>query len=379
MKIAIFTHNYPASSSDRQNAGIFVYDLAHALKKMGHEIIVLCPDSVQKKERSDVKVKWFNWPGKGRKLGSLNYLNPYDLWIFISMIIFGCLAAENFCKEEKVDFVIGMWAFPAGVFALWTKLRNKVPYCLWALGSDIYIYARYPLLKNLIKIALSKAGFLVADGLDLARQVNKISGHKCTFIPSASNISKFIKHKVKDGPIKFVFLGRMEFVKGPDILIDAFLKIKNLNFELHLMGDGVLLSQLKERVQQFGLGKKIFFYGNVSDPKVILSTLSSSDWLVIPSRSDSIPLVFSEGMKASTPVIVADVGDMVELVKTYKVGHFFPKENLDALVNLLKKVLMEKRTNLSDFKPQLKKVAELFDINLSSEKLISMIKNNLKC
>ncbi|KKS69586.1 MAG: hypothetical protein UV41_C0050G0009, partial [Candidatus Daviesbacteria bacterium GW2011_GWA2_42_7] len=43
MRIGIITHNYPNKKGDRQNAGIFVYDIAHALKKLGHEIFVLCP------------------------------------------------------------------------------------------------------------------------------------------------------------------------------------------------------------------------------------------------------------------------------------------------------------------------------------------------
>lgn len=379
MRIGIITHNYPASRTDRQNAGIFVYDIAHALQKLGHQVFVLCPKSGQKEESDDVKVTRFNWMGKGTKLGSFNPFSPKDILLFFNVFFSGFRAAGNFVEKNNIDFVISMWAIPAGIFSLWTNLRKKVPYTIWALGSDIYIFARYPLIGSIVKIALKRASFLVADGIDLAKQTSKIAGKECKFLPSASNLSQVVLGKSisKSGPIKFIFLGRMEPVKGPDILIEAISKLKDLDFELHCLGDGSLLPELKRRVDERGLSNKTFFYGNVSDPKIISGKLSLGDWVVIPSRSDSIPLVFSESMKAGTPLIVSEVGDMVALVEKYKVGVSFPKENVTKLVTILRKVINDGRGYAKMYQKNTKKATKVFDVNFSAKELILMINKNL--
>lgn len=373
MRIGLITHNYPASRDDRQNAGIFVYDLAHALKSMGHEVFVLCPDTGFSKETNGVSVTWFPWAGRGKKLGDLRLFNPADLILFLNLLFAGSQETKRFCQQNRIDFVVGMWAFPAGVFALWVRRVLGIPYCLWALGSDIYTYAKYPILGSIIKLALKNANFLVADGIDLARCVEKLSGKECRFLPSASRLPTEAGRPIRHGPIKFVYLGRMEPVKGPDILISAVCAIKDLDFKLHLLGDGSLLPSLKKKIRQMGLEEKVIFMGKVGSPKVIYEELSSSDWLVIPSRSDSIPLVFSEGAKAGVPLIVAQVGDMVELVRKYKVGLSFPKEDAKRLTEILKDVLSRGRKATQIYEKGLQKLASLFDIDSSAKKLLSMI------
>ena len=42
--------------------------------------------------------------------------------------------------------------------------------------------------------------------------------------------------------------------------------------------------------------------------------MSETDWLVIPSRIESIPVVLSDALKSGRPVVVTAVGDMGELV-----------------------------------------------------------------
>lgn len=375
MRIGIVTHNYPAGKEDRQNAGIFVYDFAGALQDLGHEVFVLSCGKPTKNESNEPPVTWFTWPGFGKKLGQLKFFNPLDLFSFIAMFLWGSRATERFIRGNKIDFMVGMWTVPAGFFTMWGQLRQKVPYCLWSLGSDTYVYSKYPILGNLIKLALKRANFLLADGIDLAKQTSKIAKNHCEFIPSASQMPQVGKSAAKKaGPINLMFLGRMELVKGPDVLINAVSKLRDLDFKLHCLGDGSLLPTLKHQVEELGLGKKVVFYGNVNDSKVIYSRLLSSDWLIVPSRSDSIPLVFSESMKAGLPVIVADAGDMVELVKKYKVGLSFPKEDSEKLAEILKRVISRGRIYTKSYQQKAEEAARIFDVNSSARSLVSMIK-----
>ena len=63
----------------------------------------------------------------------------------------------------------------------------------------------------------------------------------------------------------------------------------------------------------------------------------SSDCVVIPSRSESIPLVFSEALRFDRELIVSDVGDMGTLGRQYGVAWVIPPEDPMALRAAMKK------------------------------------------
>ena len=79
-----------------------------------------------------------------------------------------------------------------------------------------------------------------------------------------------------------------------------------------------------------------FMDGNVSD-ETLNPLYESSDCVVIPSRSESIPLVFSEALKFNKELIVTDVGDMGMLGRQYGVAWVIPPEDLMALKEIMKK------------------------------------------
>ena len=63
-----------------------------------------------------------------------------------------------------------------------------------------------------------------------------------------------------------------------------------------------------------------------------------ADCIVIPSISESIPLVLSEGVNANKPLIVTNVGDMGYLAEKYKLGYVVEKENYNDLAEALIKM-----------------------------------------
>jgi glycosyltransferase involved in cell wall biosynthesis len=58
---------------------------------------------------------------------------------------------------------------------------------------------------------------------------------------------------------------------------------------------------------------------------------------VIPSRSESIPLVFSEALRFNKKLIVTDVGDMGLLGRRYGVAGVVPPEDPVALKEMMKR------------------------------------------
>jgi glycosyltransferase involved in cell wall biosynthesis len=96
-----------------------------------------------------------------------------------------------------------------------------------------------------------------------------------------------------------------------------------------------------------------------------------SDCVVIPSRSESIPLVFSEALRFNKNLIVTDVGDMGMLGRQYGVAWVIPPENVMALKEMMKR-RAELKENGKEEKDEKKKeeLKRLFDIEASVERFL---------
>lgn len=376
-KILVITHNYPEGMLDRKNAGIFVHDFACELVRKNNIVHVFCPGEEDKEEKvNGVVIHWFGWK-KDKKLGQLKLWNPLDVIYFVLFFIKGITGIVKLGKKILPDHALAMWAIPSGVLAFFLKKECGIHYSVWALGSDIYLYAKIPIIGIFIKKVLLQASILFADGIDLSRKVTAISGKRCVFLPSASKFliqDEFLdKAKVvPDQKIVLTFLGRMERVKGPDLLLEAVVVVKNTveNLEVNFIGGGSLLGKLKNKANLNGLSKFVRFYGNLNDKKQIARIFFKSSWLVIPSRSDSIPLVFSEGMKMGLPVIVSDLPDLKYLVDKYRVGIHFRTESVLELAGVISNLYRSRKgahKKYMSFKKNTKTVANLFSIEKSAQ------------
>lgn len=374
MRIIIFTHNYPVSKSERRNAGIFVHDFARELAKE-NSVSVVCPGSINKKMKFDgVTVYFFNW-GSGKHLGKLRFWNPLDLLYGLNLVYNGFKTSSRAIKEQKPELSLAMWAIPGGFFAYIAKVMYGISYTVWVLGSDFYVYSKIPFFGFFVTSVLKNARYVFADGISLSHEVSKVIGRKCFFLPSSTTLYLKVKKHIRDkNKIKLTFIGRMELIKGPDILIEAIFKLgrRASNFKVNLIGDGSLLPILKKRVSDAGFNNKVEFYGNVDEKEIIISTLNDSDWLIIPSRSDSIPLVFSEGMKTGTPVIASALPDLKYLIKKHKVGYFFRPGNVDQLVKLIESLPVKKKER-QVFSKNTSEVANFFSVEKSAPQFLKII------
>lgn len=372
LKIGLVTHNFPNSEKERVNAGIFSYDLAKALSRKA-EVVVFSPGKSEGiKKINGIKTYFFKF---NDKLGSLKFYNPFHIIKFIQFFISGQKALNKFILENRnIDVVISMWAFPGGNFANYLSKKFNIPYAIYCLGSDIYVYAQKPILRTLIRNYLRNAKFILADGIDLAKQAQELSGKKVQFLPSTSNFPITNSRERRIDKTTFTFLGRLEKIKGVDLFVETLntLSKENMDFQANIIGGGSLDDWIRQKIHS----KAIKLWGNLNDSKKISAILRDSDWLVIPSRSDSIPLVFSEAVKLSLPVIAADLSDLKYLVKEYKVGYLFKNGDSTDLTNVLKKALRSKK-DYANFQTNTKKVAKIFDLNESSDRLINLIKQSL--
>lgn len=345
LRIAIFTHNYPVTSKERKDAGIFLYDFAHELAKRA-DVFVFCPDFGGAKESYKiVPVTWFKWDNSNRKFGNWPIFSPLSVYKFFKLMWVGCKEADAFIRENNIDFCLAAWTIPSSLYTLYINKRHRIPYSVWILGSDLNIYAKLPILKQLMSYSLSQAKVRFSNSYWLIENVKRITGKDCRYMAAITNfdLEKVKPEKLPQGVFNFLFVARLEKVKGPDVLVKACIELRKIrnDFVLHILGDGTMRLELERMVKKFGIKNNVIFYGN-ADKEKIGSFMKAADSLVVASRAESLPLVMVEAARAGLPSIATDVGDCRRAIEGYKIGYVAESENPKSLSEIMARVMNEK-------------------------------------
>lgn len=369
-KICLITNRYPAHPDDV--ASPFVRDFHLGLKEKGLDVFVFTPYyQAQKIDWLDDVVR-FHWWGGEKVVGSLNFFNPKELFQLFSFLKNGKRQLLEHLDRTNPDFCLALWALPSGWFAYQAKKKLGIPYSVWCLGSDIYVWAKKPILRKILRTVLQEADHLFADGFDLKEKTEKFSGKRCLFLPSMRRLPSASEGKGQLDPTKFNFLyvGRWERKKGLDDLLKAFCLVKNKlsSANLYILGWGSFEREMRRLVRQLKLEDEVTIVGKVS-ARLVAGYVKQADCVTIPSKSDSIPLVFSEALQMGTPLIVNNVGDMGYLVERFGLGKVVPPGEIQKLAQAMIEFACEKK----DYSQKIPETLRLLNIEKAVEDYIKTV------
>jgi len=111
------------------------------------------------------------------------------------------------------------------------------------------------------------------------------------------------------------FVGRLEWEKGPDLLVGAMPQVlaEFPTAKLILAGKGSYTDHLVTMIQDLGLEESIQLAGFISD-ETRNELYAVADIAVFPSRYEPFGIVALEAMAAGAPVVVSNVGGLSEVV-----------------------------------------------------------------
>jgi D-inositol-3-phosphate glycosyltransferase len=177
------------------------------------------------------------------------------------------------------------------------------------------------------------------------------------------------------GPLKLLFVGRIEPIKGLDCLVAACEELdrRGIEFTLAIAGKGSsnYVDQLKQRIQRAGLQHRIEWIGSVPREK-LFSLYSQHQILIVPSINDPCPLVVLESMASGLPVVGSHVGGIPMMVEQGETGFTVPAEDPLALSNAISQ-LGQDRTLLAKMALNSVERAKLFSWERNVEGLSTMI------
>jgi len=371
MRIGLVTHVYPAPRGMGGIPGIFIPPFARALADRGHEVWVVAPGRPSGLcEENGIRVSRFAPPDLKGGLAALRLQRPGDWLQLASLMVQGSNALRRMLAQHGADVLLGYWAFPAGLWCRWASVRHGVPYGIWALGSDIYQAARLVGLRQAVILALRGASARYANGPALCRIVEQLARSPCEFMPAARPLPPPERPCLPNRHVHLLFAGRLEPVKGPDVLLQAAAELmaEGLDFHLWMVGEGSMQQSLREAIAANGLAAHVSMLCYVSDAS-LSGYLSSADMVVVPSRSESMPLVVTEAARLGTPLVVTDVGDMGPLVRTYGAGVVVPPERPGRLAAAVQQVANTDESR--SFSTGLQALADLYSFEAGVDRFLA--------
>lgn len=126
-----------------------------------------------------------------------------------------------------------------------------------------------------------------------------------------------------------LFLGRINFKKGLDVLAKAFGKLAKQRDDVHLVIAGPDNDALKSKVEGWlkaeGVLEKTTFTGMlVGEDK--LAAFNDADLFVLPSFSENFGIAVIEAMACGLPVLISDKVNIHNEISAAGVGHVEPPE-----------------------------------------------------
>lgn len=137
--------------------------------------------------------------------------------------------------------------------------------------------------------------------------------------------------------VRFAFVGRLEAVKNPALLVEVLAGglWRARDWHLSLYGAGEDRAELEERVRHASLGARIHFAGYAPDIRAIWATHHA---LLLPSRLEGVPLALIEAMLCGRPAVATDIGGVAEWLEEGVNGFLLPAADASSLAAALERL-----------------------------------------
>ncbi len=194
-----------------------------------------------------------------------------------------------------------------------------------------------------------------------------------TVIHSALDFTKTYPVADCRGKNTLVSVARLEKVKNLDALIHAcaILKGENIPFECLIVGDGSEKPRLDGLIKGLNLSGEVRLLGYKNQEEVF-AVLGRAKLLILTSRSEGWPNVFTEAWACRVPVIGPDVTGIPEILQDGVDGFIVEPDDVGMLVEKIKILLTNEPLRERFIENGYKKAFEQFNIDTESGKLLAV-------
>jgi len=257
-----------------------------------------------------------------------------------------------------------------------------VAYYHYDTAYQVKYINRRPLLGTLLlvleRFAFRRASSVWITSPSLMDKVKSAGPKNIKLIPNWVDVREIEGIKVprrESTRSRILFVGRLHKVKQVDLLIRAFhfIKERNANVELYILGNGPMGQTLVNLANDLGLSDSIFFLGHV-DQMTVFRMMKLSDVFVLPSKIEGNPRVIIEAMANKVPIVATSVPGIKDMVQHMKTGYLIDTDKPEKLAHGIEYILGNKRESARMTRSAYEFVLQ----NFSKENVSQQIRDELK-
>lgn len=151
----------------------------------------------------------------------------------------------------------------------------------------------------------------------------------------------------KDYAVKrAVAVGRLEYVKGFDILIDCWKQIadKHSDWQLHIYGEGSLRQALQQQIGTLHLEDKVILCGRNEN---LMEKYCDYSLFLMSSRSEGLPMVLIESQSVGLPAVTFNFQcGASDIVRSGENGLLVEQGNKEAFVEAMDKMMSSEQLRM---------------------------------
>jgi len=233
---------------------------------------------------------------------------------------FSFSAISAMVRDAEIIHLMGNWTFLNAVIYISARRHHK-NYVVCPAGT-LPIFGRSKVFKRIYHAVVGKAILrhsqrCIAITADEAADLKKAGAiaDSISVIPNGIRLEEYAAkddigfrraHHIPNVPF-ILYCGRLNPIKGPDLLLRAFCALKGrLSHHLVMAGpDEGMLTGLRDMVRREGLDERVHFVGYLGGTEKS-QAFHAADLLAIPSRSEAMSIVVLEAGAAGTPVLATN-------------------------------------------------------------------------
>ncbi|MCM8761655.1 MAG: glycosyltransferase [Candidatus Omnitrophica bacterium] len=307
-----------------------VQNNARELVRRGHHVTVYCTNRLDHKQKMTCRTvehqdrgvrvvyhnAWFmpQWRGNFGPFispGMIAYLvqegRAFDLIHINEARTFSTLVAGLYAQAMKIPYVIQAH----GSFRYGLRYRRMKKLFDLSIGRRIFYGASKV-------IALTEGEISECQAVGIGRDKMELIRNGFDFISWKINREKRPAFRSKWGiptdAVVVLFLGRIDKIKGPDILVEGFSKLKAQDLYCVFSGpDDDFQFVVKDLIKKHGLSDRVMFTGLLNEVEV-QAAYAAADIFALPSRFDTFPMAAVEALASGLPVLITETCQIAHLI-----------------------------------------------------------------
>lgn len=295
---------YLITKPDKGGAQVHVMDLSIGMQSLGHEVALICPMG--------------GWLDKEFVKSNSNFYanNYFDNTVNPFKIIKACFVINKAIKDFNPD-IIACHSSMAGVLGRFVSIFHTNPKVIftahsWAFTEGSSLFRKIVMIPTEKFLSRFTDKIICVSSFDknIALKYKIAKEGKITVVYNGVP-NREIRDLNKKETFKLITIMRLDYPKWPELLVESFAKINNLNLELLIIGYGSKINKLNSQINKLGLSNRAKVLFSIDKEQNIL-LLNKADLFVLISKHEGLPITILEAMSVGLPVVASNVGGIKE-------------------------------------------------------------------